>query len=59
MLDSDKKPKKGGAQEAIKKLKDMRKKEPSDRLVQIIEEVTHQTPSPKRENPAAAKDAEI
>lgn len=59
MFNSDRKPKKGGAQEAMKKLKDMRKKEPSDRLVRIIDEVTHQIPSDKKENPAAAKDAEI
>ena len=43
----DRLPKKGGAAEAMKKLKEMRKKEPSDRLVQIIEEVTNQKPNQK------------
>lgn len=59
MFSSDKKPKKGGAQDALNKLKELRKKEPSDRLVQIIEEVTNQVPSKKNEIPAAAKDVEI
>lgn len=37
---SDRLPKKGGAAKAMKKLKELRKKEPSDRLVQIIKEVS-------------------
>lgn len=51
-------PKKGGAAEAMKKLKEMRKKEPSDRLVQIIEEVTNKVPG-KKDIGIAAKDVEI
>lgn len=57
--DNQKLPKSGGAKEAMKKLKNLRKKDPSDSLVQIIEEVTHKIPPGEKENPAAAKGIEI
>lgn len=58
MPGQDRLPKKGGAAEAMKKLKEMRKKEPSDKLVKIIEEVTNQLPD-KKETGIAAKGAEL
>jgi hypothetical protein len=58
MSKPDRLPKKGGAVEAMKKLKEMRKKEPSDKLVQIIEEVTNQNPN-KKDTGIAAKEVEL
>lgn len=51
-------PKKGGAADAMRKLKELRKKEPSDKLVKIIEEVTNQLPD-KKDSGIAAKEIEI
>lgn len=58
MSNQDRLPKKGGAAEAMKKLKEMRKKEPSDKLVKIIEEVTNQNPN-KKDTGIAAKEVEL
>lgn len=40
MSKTDRLPKNGGASEAMRRLKEMRRKEPSDRLVQIIREIS-------------------
>lgn len=58
-LNQSKLPPKGGALSAMKKLRELRKKEPSNRLVQIIDEVTQQIQPDKKDKPAAAKDAEV
>ena len=42
-------PAEGGLDEARRKLKEMRRKEPSPELVKIIEEVTHRETDEKRE----------
>lgn len=54
----DKLPRKSGATEAMKKLKEMRKKEPSNKLVKIIKEVTLQLPE-NRGPGVAAKEVEL
>ena len=58
MPKQDRLPKKGGAVDALKKLKQMKKREPSDKLVKIIEEVTSQLPD-KKETGIAAKEVEL
>lgn len=50
--------KKGGAKKAAEIFKNTRKKQPSDRLVQIISEVT-ETDAPKKPDDRAAKPVEI
>ncbi len=45
-------PKKGGLDEARRILNELRRKEPSPELVEIIDEVTHQQPSKKSNDDA-------